>query len=46
MKMLAARLYEQMGEKDKAKDAYEKALTQQGLSPADQEWLEYKLGNI
>ena len=41
-----ARLYEQMGEKDQAKDAYEKALTQQDLSPAVQEWLEYKLDNI
>jgi predicted negative regulator of RcsB-dependent stress response len=41
-----ARLYEQMGNKDQAKDAYEKALTQQDLSPAVQEWLEYKLDNI
>jgi predicted negative regulator of RcsB-dependent stress response len=41
-----ARLYEQMGNKDQAKDAYEKALTQQDLSPSVQEWLEYKLDNI
>ena len=41
-----ARLYEQMEKTDQAKDAYEKALTQQGLSPAVQEWLEYKLDNI
>jgi len=41
-----ARLYEQMGNKDQAKDAYEKALTQQDLSPAVQEWLAYKLDNI
>ena len=41
-----ARLYEQMGKNDQARDAYEKALAQQGLSPAMQEWLEYKLDNI
>lgn len=41
-----ARLYEQIGNKDQAKDAYEKALTQQDLSPVVQEWLEYKLDNI
>lgn len=41
-----ARLYEQMEKKDQARDAYEKALSQTGLSPVIQEWLEYKLDHI
>jgi predicted negative regulator of RcsB-dependent stress response len=41
-----ARLYEQMDKKSQAIDAYEKALTQQGLSPDVQEWLEYKLQHM
>ncbi|MBC8318683.1 MAG: tetratricopeptide repeat protein [Desulfobulbaceae bacterium] len=41
-----ARLYEQMEKKEQARDAYEKALAQTDLSPAVQEWLEYKLDHI